>query len=341
VKKKSFFAIFSTYFFLAFILGFLLWWKGGLQSVEGSNKETIVFVIDKGEGVSEITAKLKEQGLIKNQLSFKVWVVVAGIAKKIKAGSYYLSRSMTTPEIASILTKGAADRWLTIVEGLRAEQIGELLIKEGFAINPENWEKEIETNKLEGQLFPDSYLFPKSSTQAAILKIIRKNFQKKVIDGLKNELTASGKNQDFVLTLASLVEREAKTPQDRALVAGILLKRLENDWPLQVDATVQYAVASQKCSILKNQALLILKSPCDWWPRELTAGDLQIKSTYNTYIYHGLPPGPICNPGLSSIKAVLSPTQSPFWYYLSDKNGVIHYAKTDKEQSDNKEKYLK
>lgn len=298
----------------------------------GTSKDSVVFVIDRGEGVSEIAARLKEQGLIKDELSFKIWTVVAGIARKIKAGSYYLSRSMTTPEIASTLTKGSADRWLTIVEGLRTEQIGELLIREGFAIDPEEWEKEIKTEKLEGQLFPDSYLFPKSSTQVAILKIIRKNFQKKVVDGLEDEWDASGKSQNFVLTLASLVEREAKTSEDRALVAGILLKRLEADWPLQVDASVQYAVVTRECSILK--------SPCDWWPGQLTQKDLQTQSAYNTYLYKGLPPGPICNPGLASIKAALSPTQSPYWYYLSDKNGVIHYAETGEGHQKNIQNFL-
>lgn len=299
----------------------------------GGPENNVSFVIDKGEGVSEIAARLKEQNLVKNELSFEIWTVAAGIARKIKAGNYYLSGSMTTPEIARTLTKGSADRWLTIIEGLRAEQIGELLIREGFAVDPEEWEKEIKTEKLEGQLFPDSYLFPQSSTQAAILKIIKKNFQKKVIDGLKDEWDASGKNQNFVLTLASLVEREAKNGEDRALVAGILLKRLEADWPLQVDASVQYAVADQKCSLLK--------SPCDWWSGQLTQKDLQTLSPYNTYLNKGLPPGPICNPGLSSIKAVLSPTQSSYWYYISGKDGTMHYAKTNEEHQENIKKFLR
>jgi len=332
VKKKSFFVVFGIYLFLVFILGSLLWWRVSLQPT-GGVKNSVSFVIDKGEGVSEIAARLKEQDLIKDELSFKVWTVVAGIARKIKAGNYYLSRSMTTPEVARTLTKGSADRWLTIVEGLRTEQIGELLIREGFAIDPEEWEKEVKAKKLEGKLFPDSYLFPQSSTQAAILKIIGKNFQKKAVDGLKNEWAASGKSQNFVITLASLVEREAKTSQDRALVAGILLKRVEEDWPLQVDASVQYAVAGRECSILK--------SPCDWWPEQLTQKDLQMQSAYNTYLYKGLPPGPICNSGLSSIKAVLSPTKSSYWYYLSDKDGVIHYAETSEEHQNNIQKFLR
>lgn len=299
----------------------------------GGPENNVSFVIDKGEGVSEIAARLREQNLVKSELSFKIWTVAAGISRKIKAGNYYLSGSMTTPEIARTLTKGSADRWLTIVEGLRAEQIGELLIREGFAIDPGEWEKEVKAEKLEGQLFPDSYLLPQSSTQAAILRIIEKNFQKKAIDGLKNEWEASGKNQNFVLTLASLVEREAKTDRDRALVAGILVKRLEADWPLQVDASVQYAVAGRECSLLK--------SPCDWWSGQLTQNDLQTQSPYNTYLNKGLPLGPICNPGLSSIKAVLSPTESSYWYYISGKDGAMHYAKTGEEHQENIEKFLR
>ena len=331
MKKKSFLAVFGICFFLAFTLGFLLWLGVSLRPVGGSSNNTS-FVIDKGEGVSEIAARLKEQNLIKDEISFKIWTIAAGIARKIKAGNYYLSGSMTTPEIAQTLTKGPADRWLTIIEGLRAEQIGELLIREGFAIDPGEWVKEIKTEKLEGQLFPDSYLIPQSSTQAAILKIIKKNFQKKAISGLEDEWATSGKDQNFILTLASLVEREAKTEKDRALVAGILLKRLEADWPLQVDASVQYAVASRGCSLLK--------SPCDWWSGELTQKDLQSESPYNTYLNKGLPPGPICNPGLSSIKAVLSPTPSSYWYYISGKDGVMHYAKTSEEHQENIQKFL-
>lgn len=331
MKKNFFSTILIFYGLLAFLLGAILWWNSQLSAVDQENKQNVSFVIDKGEGVSEITSQLKGQSLIKNELAFKIWLVVSGIAKKIRAGSYYLAPSMTTKEIAENLTKGSNDRWVTIVEGLRSEQIGEVLIKEGFAIDPMIWEKE--TKSLEGQLFPDSYLIPKTADQVKILAIINKNFQKKVVDGLKANFYKSKLSMSQVLILASIVEREAKKDTDRAIVAGILLKRLNNNWPLQVDASIQYAVASKNCSILK--------SPCDWWPDRLTSLNLEINSPYNTYHNPDLPPGPICNPGLSAIKAVLEPSESPNWYYISGSDGLMHYAKTAEEHAINIQKYLK
>ncbi len=318
---------------MAFGFGFFLWLNASLKPVDNSQKEKITFVIDKGESVSAIIGRLYEQKLIKNRISFKIWVLVSGISKKIKAGSYYLSSSMSGQEVAGSLTKGVNDRWVTIIEGLRSEQIGELLIKKGFAVDPKLWVEKMKISRLEGQLFPDSYLFPTGAGQDKILEIINKNFQKKVTDGLKEQLQGSNLKLEEVLTLASIIEREASKDDDRKIVAGILLKRLENNWPLQVDASVQYAVSSKKCSILN--------SPCDWWPKSLTQSDLKIKSPYNTYLYTGLPPSPICNPSLSSITAVLSPEDSLFWYYISGSDGVMHYAKTHDEHIQNVQKFLK
>lgn len=304
-------------------MGGLFWWIFGLQSADVSNKEKIYFVVNKGDGVSEITNRLEKAGMIRNSLHFKILTLVLGTSKKLKAGGYYLSASMKPEGIAQMLTKGVDDQWITIIEGLRSEEIGELLIKKGFAINPEEWVKTIKNSKLEGKLFPDSYLLPRGANQGTILKIIQKNFQKKVVAGQK----------DSVLILASLVEREAKTKADKEIVAGILLKRISDGWPLQVDATVQYAVASKKCSILK--------SPCDWWPHNLTKENLKINSLYNTYLYKRLPPSPICNPGLVSIEAVLNPKSTNYWYYISGTDGKMRYARTVEEHQQNIRKYLK
>src|SRR5581483_2493272 len=118
---------------------------------------------------------------------------------------------------------------------------------------------------------------------------------------------------------ASIIERETKSEEERPIVAGILLKRINAGWPLQADATIQYALGN-------------------WDP--VNADDLKIQSPYNTYLNTGLPPTPICNPGLSSINAAKNPTQSNYWYYLHDKDGQIHYATTIDEQNANIAKYL-
>lgn len=334
VKKTSFLIVGGLIIPLFFILGTFFWWQTSLKPVRPADKGKVTVVISKGENIAEISRELKKENLVRSTLVFKIHLLLSGIARKIQAGSHHLSPSMTMMEIAQALTKGTADQWLTIVEGLRQEQIGSLLIKQGFAINPAEWQAEIEAKALEGKLFPDSYLFPKGATQGAILKIIDRNFQKKVEDNLAQEIKTSGLALNQILTLASIVERESRAEEDRKIVAGILIKRWQKNWPLQADAAVQYALASQKCQGTYS-------AECDWWPVKLTKADLQIRSVYNTYLYKRLPPGPICNPGLSSIKSVLNPQESPYWFYLSDSEGVMHYAKTDIEHAANIDKYLK
>ncbi len=288
------------------------------------DKTAVLFVVQKGEGVLEISRQLKNKNLINNSISFRILTFFLGITDNLQAGNYYFAPSMRAEEIARALTKGKSDIKVTIVEGLRQEEIGEVLLASGFPLNLLAWREEVAARNLEGKLFPDTYFFPKEASQGAILRIIEKNYAQKVGPELK--LTAK---IDFspkeILILASIVEREASNEADRKIVAGILLKRLQNNWSLQADATVQYAVANAK----------------EWWPKKLTALNLKIKSPYNTYLYRGLPPGPICNPGLSAIRAVLNPQDSPYWFYLSDTTGKIHYASSDTEQAENIRKFLR
>lgn len=334
MKKKSLIGDCFLVFWVVVVVTIVFWWVKNLAPANKNNLTQINFIIRKGEALSDIVAGLKEAGLIKSALHFKIYVFLTGTATKIQAGSFSLSPSMTTPQISQLLIKGKNDQWVTILEGLRQEQIAEQLIKSGFAINPEEWQRTVEAQGLEGKLFPDSYLLPKGATQEQILTIITRNFEKKVVLGLKDEIAASHLTLNEILTLASIVERESQTETDRQIVAGILLKRLQNHWPLQTDATIQYAVAEKRCKKTYDAS-------CDWWPNTLTKADLAIQSAYNTYIHPQLPPTPICNPGLSAIKAVLNPQKTAYWYYLSDKNGVMHYAKTNEEQVANIQKYLK
>lgn len=325
VKKTSRLIIWGLVIPFMFFLGGFFWWKGGISPVDPDNGEKVVFVIPKGRPISQVAEDLEKEDLIRNAFHFKVMTYFSGIAKSIQAGSHTLSPSMTSLEIAEALTKGTNDQWVTIVEGLRQEQIGELLAAKGFAVNPKIWQETIKIRKLEGKLFPDSYLFPAGAEQETILKIIGKNFEKKVLIGLEEGFSKNKLSLDEILILASIVEREARGDEDRQIVAGILLKRWHNSWPLQVDATIQYAVAGPK----------------DWWPKTLTKNHLSTKSPYNTYLYKELPPGPICNPGLSSIKAVLNPKTTPYWFYISAPDGTMHYAQTDEQHADNIQKYLK
>jgi len=294
----------------------------GALPVDKTNAGSTVFVISKGEGLTSITKRLAAEDLIRNKPVFFAIAFQRGIEKKIQAGNFELSKKMTAQEIADALTHGTADEWITIVEGLRKEEVAQMLAQQ-FAFSEIRF---IEQTK-EGQLFPDTYLIPKAATIEAVIQMMETNFQKKMAEARK-EYPFEKRSDKEVLILASLIEREAKFADDRRLVANVILKRAQNDWPLQIDATIQYGLGYQK-----NEKT--------WWKRELTVEDLKVDSTYNTYERKGLPPAPICNPGLDSIKAALAANpNSPYWYYVNDDKGRIHVAVTLEEHYENIRKYL-
>lgn len=287
--------------FLSFLLGGWLFWKRQLLPTEVGNKTEINFVVFQGEAANSIVKRLKEADLVNSYWVSKLYLQGLGLDQKIRPGSYLVSKGMNMNEIFESLTSGPKDIWVTIPEGYRREQIAEKFNK------PEILPL---TSTLEGKLFPDTYLVPVYFTASEIVDLMTKNFATKVENITKDELI-----------LASLVERETWTGEEKNIVAGILLKRLENDWPLQVDATLQYAQGRSG----------------DWWPKEVNT---KLPSAYNTYTHQGLPPTPIGNPGLDSIMAAKNPKSSGYWYYIHDNLGQIHYAKTLAEHNLNVDKYL-
>lgn len=301
----------------------LLWWKESLSPVNPTDKTPKIFVIRRGEGVREIAWRLKKEGLIKNQVAFFLLVKKIGIDQNLQAGDFRLSLSMDAETIAQTLTRGMLDVWLTLLEGWRNEEIalklaGELLLPES----------EFLKYAQEGYMFPDTYLIPKDATASAVVKILRDNFDKKLTSQLQEEALKKGLTKEEVVILASIVEKEASGEEDRGIIAGILLKRLKKGWPLQADATIQYALGYQP-------------EERTWWKKNLTEADKKIKSAYNTYLNPGLPPEPICNPGLASIGAVIYPQETDYWYYLHDKEGKVHSAKTIEEHEENIAKFLR
>lgn len=311
---------------LVAVLSGLFWWVWAKRPVCQKNCQSQIFVVKKGESLGEIAQRLEAQGLIRSSLFFQIEATRLGVIRKIQAGDFRLNPSTAPSETARLLTHGTLDAWVTIIEGLRREEIAEELVRqladggEDSKFSKEEFLKR--TIGLEGRLFPDTYLFPKEATAERIINIMNLNFEKK---------TAGLSLGEEDLILASLIEREARQENDRPIVAGVLLKRLKASWPLQVDAAVQYAKAEKECVASKT---------CEWWPKKLTRQDLEIDSPYNTYLYPGLPPAPICSPGLSSIKAAQNPTATDYWYYLSDWQGKMYYAKTLEEHNQNIQKYL-
>jgi UPF0755 protein len=286
---------------VSFLFGGWLFWKRQLLPTEPGNQTEISFVVFQAEAANSIITRLKTADLIHSYWVAKLYLQGLGLDQKIRPGSYLVSKNMSMSEIFSNLTSGPKDIWVTIPEGFRREQIAEKFAKpEILAL----------TASLEGKLFPDTYLVPVYYTAAQIVDLMTKNFATKVGSITKEQLI-----------LASLVERETRVGEEKNVVAGILLKRLKNGWPLQVDATLQYAQGRAG----------------NWWPKEINT---KLPSAYNTYTHQGLPPTPIGNPGLDSILAAQNPQDSPYWYYLHDTNGQIYYAKTLSEHNLNVDKYL-
>lgn len=304
-----------------FILG-MFWWKNGVSPANPQDKKIYTFVIGKGEGVRSMSNRLKKDGLIRDPIAFFLLVnFILNIDEKIQAGDHRLSPSMSAREVARSLTLATNDVWITVVEGQRADEIADTLKKEVKTYR-ESWRKALNEN--EGFLFPDTYLVPKDAELSQVLSIFKNNFDAKyaTIDNIdKTELS---KNE--IVTIASLVEREAKFAEDRPLVASVILNRLNIGMKLDIDATVQYVLGYQK-------------DEKDWWKKDLTLEDLEIKSPYNTYRNAGLPPNPISNPGVAALNAVVNAPGTNYLYYISDKQGRNHYAETLEEHNENISKY--
>ena len=303
------------------IVGLLLAYKSQTSPVL-KEAEFKTFTITPGQSSSEIGKNLKKEGLIKNSIVFNLFVRLNNLAEKIQAGSFKLSPSMSLSEIGNQLTTGTFDVWITIPEGFRNEEIAQRL-NEKLGIKEEDFLKIAE----EGYMFPDTYLVPKESTAANIVSILRENFDRKFSDELKQMVTSRGLTEKEVIILASIVEREALFAEDRPIVAGILLNRQNIAMALEADATVQYALGYSE-------------EEKTWWRKNLTEEDLRVNSQYNTRRHAGLPPGPICNPGLSAIQAVINPAETDYLYYLSDKEGKMHYAVSLEEHIENINQYL-
>jgi len=267
--------------------------------------------------------------LIKSPFAFRLLVAQLGVGKSIQAGDFKLSADMSSKNIALELTHGAIDIWITLPEGLRIEEQANIIeAKLKFGGNAiYNFDKK-EYIKLaeEGYMFPDTYLIPKDATAEFVASQLRQTFKDKVEDSIIAKSKTDLSTEDIVI-IASLLEREAKTAQEKPTIAGIINNRIDDGMPLQIDATVQYAKGYDS-------------SENTWWP-QITVDDYKsVKSQYNTYLNQGLPPAPISNPGIDSIRAALEAEKTDYLYYLHDAEGKIHYGTTVEEHNQNIQNYL-
>lgn len=273
--------------------------------------------VSEGLTQNEITELLKHEGVVRSSLYLYLYLAQNYPEEFVKAGTYRFPRAMTTGEVAESLVSGENGSPLlrfTLPEGFHAGELTSYLpehLKDGSGLN---------LRELEGYLFPDTYFVSRETTLEEVVELLRATFEEKLAP-LREEIAESGFTEAEVITLASILEREANDLESKKLVSGILQNRLEIGMPLQVDAVFDYLLG-------KTSA-------------ELTEEDLNLDSPYNTYRYAGLPPGPIANPGLESVMAVLEPTETDYFYYLTGDDGVFHYAETFEEHKQNKAKHLR
>ncbi len=298
---------------------FSLWWRNGLAAVNSKDISSKVFVIPKGAAVRTVGNELKTQGLIKDPVVFFIYIKQNKMDQAIQAGSYKLSPSMDLPKIMDTIMHGTVDTWVTIPEGLRSEEIAEILQHEIPTYEP-SWVATLKAE--EGYLFPDTYLIPKDADAASVVSILKGNFTKKIEEiGLSPE----DPKLDEIVILASLIEREALRDDEKPLIASVIYNRLNDGMALDIDATLQYAKGKNATG--------------KWWSVPMGI-DRQIDSPYNTYKNAGTPPGAIANPGIEAIKAAKEPASSGYYYYIHDTKGNVHFSKTLSEHNQNIEKYL-
>lgn len=333
--RKLISALILPILFIPIAFGAVSWWNTN-TSAPSKDPELHPFVIEPGLGASKIAKKLEEGKFIKSSLAFRIYVQLKDKADKIKAGDYRLSKNKPLASLIEELVRGPIAVWVTLPEGLRREEILQRVLS---GIDPPERELSAFRNEFlrltegnEGFLFPDTYLFLKTATTKAVVEKLNSTFEKRVDEGIRKDAKKQNLTTTELVTLASIIERETRGEPERPVVAGILLKRLKIGMPLQADATLQYVIGSAKCEVRNAK--------CSWW-EPVTAEDKTVKSPYNTYTNLGLPPGPIANPGLSSITAAANPEESDYLFYLHDREGKIHYAKTIDEHNQNIQKYLR
>lgn len=297
------------------------------------SRSSVTYVVKKGTSESQIAKELQDLKLIRSAFFFKVYTVLSLQREKLQAGRYVFSPGMSTYQIAKKMANGNdKSSQVVIFEGYDSVDIGKILQQEGIC-NQSEFEKLAKEDYrndydflldspkgigAEGYLFPDTYSISPDQTCEDFLRQMLENFNKKLTPELRAEIKNQKKSVFDIVTMASIIEKEVRSMEDKKLVSGILWKRLSIGMALQVDCTINYITG-------KNDPGAKL-------------ADLQINSPYNTYLYPGLPKGPISNPGIDSITAAIYPQKSPYLFYLSDSK--THYAKTLEEHASNRAKYL-
>jgi UPF0755 protein len=302
------------------ILGFYLQIQANAINAPASDDpSTVPFTVDIGETAATISQKLLEQNLLSNADLFRLFLRYNGLDASLEAGDYELRRNMTMREIAEALQKASFEEVaVTIPEGWRAEQVAELLtrdgimdgalflatVRQGVGVQHPLLADRPAGASYEGYLFPDTYRLPIKATPEDLITRMLNNMAAKIPATAVEQASAQGYTFFEILTLASIIEREAVVPDERPTIASVYLNRLAQGMPLQADPTVQYAMGYQT-------------DTGQWWKTPVSLEEYsQVNSPYNTYLNYGMPPGPIASPGASSIVAALQPEQTVYLFFM-------------------------
>jgi UPF0755 protein len=305
---------------LFFLAALFLFAALGLFFIRPAEKggENQLIIVREGLSLKEVAEELDRKEIITNKALFELWAQVLGYSRKIKAGEYKLGSHMAPKRILEKLIKGEVVTYpVTVPEGFTAEQISEILHEMGLMdkekflslVNDPSLLEHygISAPSLEGYLYPETYHFARGiSPRSTIDAMVGRFWQ--VVSPLKERMDKMGMNLQQVITLASIVEKETGLAEERSTIASVFLNRLKKGMRLESDPTVIYGIKD--------------------FDGNLTRKDLTRPTPYNTYIIRGLPPGPIANPGLEAIKAVLYPAKTDYLYFVSRNDGSHHFSKT-------------
>ncbi|MCL6560361.1 MAG: endolytic transglycosylase MltG [Firmicutes bacterium] len=295
----------------------------------------IVVSIPNNATAGDISGILRQKEVIRSALLFRLYARWKGLDGSIKAGEYKISNGFSTPRILLELVSGrVAVQTFTVPEGYTTAQIADLLVSKGLAKRDRFFSAVANgdfsysflkdappgNRRLEGYLFPDTYQVTRGSDERTVIDLMLRRFEREIKElNYTEQAGRAGLSLHQAVTIASMVEREARIDDERPVIAGVILNRLEKSMLLQIDATVQYALGAQKPKLYYK--------------------DLEINSPYNTYKLNGLPPGPIAMPGKSSLLAAVNPAKTGYLYYVARPDGSHAFAETLAEHNTNKEKY--
>ena len=323
--KRLFIVLISVSFtiFVFLIYGWILF------NPTGNSKQIEIFVIPQNKEGFNVTQALWEQKFIKNTRAFQFLLNTFAKNREIESGGYRLSQNMNAWQVLKKITGKQDLFWVTISFCPRKEQVGEKLANIlGWSQEKLNkWNIVYKSSKpeyFEGVYYPDTYLIPADESEIEVAERFINRFNEKFAL-LADEFSAKNIKWTTGLKIASLIAREAAGAQDMKLISGIIWNRLDKGMPLQIDATMQYTLGKNVDG--------------SWWGN-INLDEKQSDSLYNSYLYKGLPPTPICSPNIDAIEATLNPEETDCLYYLHDENKQIHCAKTYKEHKANIVKYL-